>query len=717
MGDESTEDGSLANQNRISGSVGDGPVVGASISIISSGGTELGQLASDSDANFTVNIDAKSSDYPLTIEATGGTDLVTNQSPDFMLRGVVIRQTDRAIANANPFSTMAIETAQSMSGGLEPGNLTNAEEIVAAEFNSGLTTLKLDGPLGTRVNSTNISEMVRAAETLSEIVRRTRDHSTQAGFGANGDDIISALGADLTDAVVDGRGGANADPRTAAISTIAGAQVLLETIHNELRVNGSDATNAMRQAAMQVSASAPNPTIDDLTATNDVLAKIRVGLAAAYAITQDPAIADLHTEVFGLQPGMDAFLVRTLVADDYSTRLDSAISTIANADAAMLETVNAIARNRDDSIDIGVNRAPVISGTPLTSVVAGQSYSFTPQASDPDGDPLTYSISNLPSWASFNVSTGRLSGTPVDSDIGTYSSIVIRVTDGVETASLPTFSINVVAANEPPTISGTAPTTAPAGVIYSFTPSASDPNGDTLTFSIQNQPSWASFNTSSGRLSGTPSNADAGTHASIVISVSDGQFTDSLSAFSITVTVSNSAPTISGNPPSQVTVGQNYSFTPSASDADGDPLTFTVSNLPSWASFNSGNGRISGTPQAGDEGVYSNITITVSDGIATASLGPFSITVDAVALGSVTLNWTPPTENEDGSTLTDLAGYRIYWGPSAGNYPNSVTINNPSISTYVVDNLAPGTYVFAAKSFNTSGIESTFSNTATRTVP
>jgi hypothetical protein len=67
--------------------------------------------------------------------------------------------------------------------------------------------------------------------------------------------------------------------------------------------------------------------------------------------------------------------------------------------------------------------------------------------------------------------------------------------------------------------------------------------------------------------------------------------------------------------------------------------------------------------------------------------------------------------------LVDLAGYRIYWGTTPGNYTNSATLDNPGVSTYTVDGLAPGTYEFAATSFNAAGIESTFSNPATMTVP
>jgi hypothetical protein len=168
--------------------------------------------------------------------------------------------------------------------------------------------------------------------------------------------------------------------------------------------------------------------------------------------------------------------------------------------------------------------------------------------------------------------------------------------------------------------------------------------------------------------------------------------------------------------PGSINVGGNYSFVPTASDPDGDTLAFSVSALPSWASFDTSTGRVSGTPESGDIGTYSNIVITVSDGQAGTSLAPFSITVQAVSPGSVTLSWTPPTENEDGTALTDLDGYRIYWGTTAGIYPNSVTIDNESVSTYVIDNLSPGTYEFVATSFNTSGVESAYSSPATKVV-
>ena len=368
----------------------------------------------------------------------------------------------------------------------------------------------------------------------------------------------------------------------------------------------------------------------------------------------------------------------------------------------------------------GVNAPPTISGTAPSAATTAIQYTFQPSASDADGDALTFSIQNRPVWASFDSTTGRLQGTPAAGDVGTHGGIVITVSDGTDTASLPAFSILVTATNAAPTISGTPPSTIAAGAAYSFTPTANDSDGDTLTFTIQNRPSWASFDASTGRLSGTPSSGQVGVYSGIVISVGDGRSSASLPAFAITVTSaggSNSAPTISGSPPSSVLADATYAFTPTANDADGDTLSFSVANLPTWASFDSTTGRIQGTPGAGDVGSYTNILVSVSDGAASASLPAFGITVSATAAGSVTLSWQPPTQNEDGSPLTDLAGYKIHWGTTSGNYTSSATLNNPGITTYVVENLASGTYFFAMQSFNSQGLDSAYSGEASKTIP
>ncbi|TDF37258.1 GlyGly-CTERM sorting domain-containing protein [Alteromonadaceae bacterium M269] len=93
-----------------------------------------------------------------------------------------------------------------------------------------------------------------------------------------------------------------------------------------------------------------------------------------------------------------------------------------------------------------VNDAPTISGAPATSVVEGEGFSFAPEVLDTDGDSLTFSIENRPNWAVFDEETGTLAGTPGAADVGTVEGIVISVSDGSESASLPPFSITVAAA-------------------------------------------------------------------------------------------------------------------------------------------------------------------------------------------------------------------------------------------------------------------------------
>jgi hypothetical protein len=180
----------------------------------------------------------------------------------------------------------------------------------------------------------------------------------------------------------------------------------------------------------------------------------------------------------------------------------------------------------------------------------------------------------------------------------------------------------------------------------------------------------------------------------------------------------NAAPTMTGAPGSTAVVGQAYSFQPAAADANSDALTFTVANLPSWAAFNAQTGRISGTPTAAQVGAYANITVTVSDGQASATVGPFTITVSDVAnaSGSASLSWTPPTQNSDGTTLGNLAGYRVIYGRTSTNLDQTVNVDNPSINRYVVENLSSGTWYFAVVAVNATGVASQLSNTASKTV-
>ncbi|HEY5102303.1 MAG TPA: putative Ig domain-containing protein, partial [Steroidobacteraceae bacterium] len=481
-----------------------------------------------------------------------------------------------------------------------------------------------------------------------------------------------------------------------------------------ITVSDGTLTAALPAFAIQVRAPVDNaPTITGTPATSVV-----VGTNYLFTpVATDPDGKPIRFSIQG-QPSWASFSTATgqLSGTPTSANVGSFTNIVITvSDSSLTASLPAFAI----LVQAQPDHAPLISGTPPASVVAGASYSFKPTASDPEGNALTFSIANQPSWASFNANTGRLSGTPAKAEVGIFANIVISVGDGTFTSSLAAFSIDVEApADAAPVISGTPATSVVAGTAYLFRPTASDPDGNSLTFSVANLPSWASFAPGSGLISGTPSTANVGSFGNLVITVSDGTLQSSLPGFTITVTSpANPPPTIGGTPATTVNAGSAYSFTPTASDPNHNALTFSIDNPPGWASFNAQTGQLSGTPAAGDVGSYANISIRVSDGTSTASLAPFSITVTQAANGSVTLNWIAPTQNTDGSPLTNLAGYHIYYGTSANNLNQSLVVANPGLTTYVLGNLAAGTWYFAVNDYTSTAVESAVSNVVSKAIP
>ncbi len=276
-------------------------------------------------------------------------------------------------------------------------------------------------------------------------------------------------------------------------------------------------------------------------------------------------------------------------------------------------------------------------------------------------------------------------------------------------ATLVTIFPLVVTATAPPSISGNPATAVTAGHTYAFTPTAQGPAGAALSFSIANKPAWASFSIATGKLDGMPTSKQTGTYADIVISVSDGTSKATLAPFSIDV-AAYKQPSISGTPMQAVAAGDSYSFTPKVTLDPGLKPVFSISDKPKWASFSTTTGQLLGTPTAADVGPDDGISIKVSDGTSTVALSKFDITVMAAGAKSATLSWKAPTENSNGTALTNLAGYRIRYGTNPNNLTNTITINSVGRTTEVVSNLSSETYYFAIMAFNTLGAESKLSN-------
>lgn len=304
--------------------------------------------------------------------------------------------------------------------------------------------------------------------------------------------------------------------------------------------------------------------------------------------------------------------------------------------------------------------------------------------------------------------------------MGQQSHMQIKIGSGIASLAIvvAAFSAQASAAtarNHAPVISGVAAGSVIAGQQYNFQPRAFDADGNALVYSVTSKPGWARLDRRTGRLYGSPAVRDVGVYEEIEISVTDGMARAKLAKFSITVKPNpalGNAPSISGAPVTTATIGVPYSFKPNAMDLDGDALTFSITGRPSWATLDKSTGRLTGTPTVA--GTYSGVQIAVSDGKNTVKLPSFTINVAPAAAAvvtttkSVTLSWTPPEANTDGSALTNLAGYRILMGTAPGAYLKSVDVS-VGMTRYTIDDLPAGTYYFAITAKSSAGAESAMS--------
>jgi len=271
-------------------------------------------------------------------------------------------------------------------------------------------------------------------------------------------------------------------------------------------------------------------------------------------------------------------------------------------------------------------------------------------------------------------------------------------------------------------IYGSPPQSVMVGQTYSFTPTAANPRKRYFSFGIVGKPRWLTFSHITGSLSGTPTAADVGTtSAKIMIWVEDGVDNAYLRPY-FRIKVVPSAPpppTISGMPPTSAVAGTPYTFRPTAGGPAGMTLSFSVQNKPTWANFSIATGQLTGTPTSSQTGSYSNIVLSVSDGQASSALAPFTISVTGTTptSGSATLKWVPPTQDTNGSALTNYAGIILYYGAAPASLTQSVRVASSSQNSYTIGNLGAGTWYFGSVAYTNTGVQSAMSSIVSKIVP
>ena len=230
-----------------------------------------------------------------------------------------------------------------------------------------------------------------------------------------------------------------------------------------------------------------------------------------------------------------------------------------------------------------VNRKPLLAPIGSLQTTEGSTVAFTAAATDPDRDPLSFSLDPIPAGATFSSTTGAFSWTPTFSQSGLHE-LALSVSDGALSDDR-TVRIEVIDVNRPPTIDAIADVTTTEGSTVTVTVSADDIDGDPLTLSMLSGPAGATF--IGGTFTWRADYNAAGSHT-VAMSANDGQVTV-IARFTIDVSNVNRAPELIELPELTGTEGQALRFTATARDPDGDPLMITaISVLPSGATFNAG---------------------------------------------------------------------------------------------------------------------------------
>ncbi|MEK7514586.1 MAG: putative Ig domain-containing protein, partial [Patescibacteria group bacterium] len=338
------------------------------------------------------------------------------------------------------------------------------------------------------------------------------------------------------------------------------------------------------------------------------------------------------------------------------------------------------------------NRAPTLTVQPTQSVAEGASLSFTVNGSDPDGNTIAYSATNLPTGATFNASTRTFSWTPTFAQAGNYT-VTFIVSDGALQASQ-NVPITVTNVNRPPTFTGVGDKTISKGVLLSFVMTATDPDGDALTYSATNLPTGATFNASTRTFSWTPTLTQVGSYT-VTFSVKDAVLTTTTN---VVIAVVNNPPVFTAITSQTGNEGSPMSFAVSASDSDNDSLTYSATGLPQGAVFNGATRVFSWTPNSAQAGNHT-VVFSVTDGVAKTDRSVLIVINDVSATPNAVVT-------------------KVYYVAISGSDSNSGTQANPwKTLAYAIPKLKAGETLFISAGVYKENSTALFVNSGTASTP
>jgi len=404
-----------------------------------------------------------------------------------------------------------------------------------------------------------------------------------------------------------------------------------------------------------------NTTLDDLVISNAVdVTNHATIMASSFNQVAGTGTTDLGTATLNVSAGSASIVtnnvVGKIIANSLTLGTNSAnLVGIVNGstgqaaiDKIILSNLIRIGTHFFDGMDL-------FKFTPVGDLLATEDVPFSMDydADYPTGYILNWSVITTANWLSMNSSSGNLSGTPTNDDVGLFL-VNVTVTEELGATIGRSLGLIVVNVNDPPTITTTDVTEAPEDAAYSVDYDATDidPGADTLTWSIVTDAGWLSLDASSGLLSGTPVNDDIGTY-NVQITVNDGNNGTDTANFALIVSNVNDIPVISVVTPPQGNVGEYYELDLNASDEDGDDITWRVSSDADWLIINETTGVLSGTPTEG--GTYWAL-VTADDGNggkATLNL-TIEIEGEAVSLPKIVNVYPEPNDRVEINVIIEI---------------------------------------------------------------
>ncbi len=635
----------------LSGSVGDGPAVGAEITVTDADGEVIEQQTSDAEASYQISL-PEGLALPVRITAAGGTDLVTGRELDFTLVGAALEDGEITV-NLTPLGTLAVLAAECSADGLTGESLDRAWQQVFGQLSMGLDRSLVPDPIGDPVDAATVEAVVLANEAVGETVRRTVRALAATGTELDGDAILAQVACELA-----GRPqtpeGATLDPRLLTIFKGAELGVRLETLARRLEVDDLPAMTAMDDSIRSIMPELADPSVASVPVTADGRDQTLALLGVFLETLASDELAELAVALDGAPTSDVSARVQAALTPAVQTDLRAYTDNLAFADESELAVLIERRERRDSA------PAPMLSfAAERTSVAAGESTRLSWASSDAEvcvasggwdgGVALegVRSTGSLERSTVFELACAGLGGT-------TRRAVVVMV-DGVpvpEPEPLPEPD----PLPEPEPVPQPDPLPEPDPVPEPLPEPDPVPEPDPLP---------------------EPDPVPEPDPDPVPVP------TVSLQAADLVV-----------------------------ADGTATQLSWSSSNADSCSASGgwSGARETSGSASSGALNRQTTFSLSCS-GAGGTGVAMISVAVN----GAVTLAWQAPTENVDGTPLTDLGGYRIYYGDTSRSYTESVEVTEPGADSYALT-LSSGQYYFAMTAVDADGNESAYSNEVVKVV-